>query len=151
MRTFWFFLIEHQSTILRRPLVTRVQLQRWRREECGFGNFNDQPRVNLDGSRFPKTILKFNGDVGLHPTQKPIQLCEYLTRTYSNLDDTVLDCCKGSGTTTVAALNTGRNGIGIEREEHYFKLAQERIDVATPQIQSYLKPHERINSPAHPR
>ena len=59
-------------------------------------------------------------------TQKPVALLEYLIRTYTNLGDTVLDNCMGSGSTAVAALKCGRNFIGIEKEEKYFLTAQER-------------------------
>jgi len=69
----------------------------------------------------------------MHPTQKPVALYEYLIRTYSNPGDTVLDFCFGSGTTIVAALNTWRNAIGIERDPDYFKLAQRRIEQASRQ------------------
>lgn len=69
-------------------------------------------------------------DLRLHPTQKPVELCEYLIKTYSNEDDTILDNCMGSGTTGVAAVNLNRNFIGIELEEKYFEIAKERIENA---------------------
>lgn len=62
-----------------------------------------------------------------HPTQKPVALCEYLIKTYTNEGETVLDNCMGSGTTGVAAKNLGRNFIGIEKDEKYFQIASERI------------------------
>ncbi|WP_031983743.1 DNA-methyltransferase, partial [Acinetobacter sp. 1130196] len=62
-----------------------------------------------------------------HPTQKPVALCEYLIRTYTNEGETVLDNTMGSGTTGVACVNTGRSFIGIEQEQKYFEIAQERI------------------------
>jgi site-specific DNA-methyltransferase (adenine-specific) len=79
--------------------------------------------------KFPETVLKFNvrEDRGLHPTQKPVALFEYLIRTYTNEGDTVLDNCIGSGTTAIACINTGRNYIGIEKEEKYCRIAEERI------------------------
>ena len=82
---------------------------------------------------YPKTILKFprpnniSGDGGHHPTQKPVKLYEYLIRTYTNAGETVLDICMGSGTTGVAAVQTGRNFIGIEKEQKYFEIASRRI------------------------
>lgn len=82
------------------------------------------------GVRYPKQILEFDAiDVKLmvHPTQKPVALMEYLIRTYTNEGDTVLDNTMGSGTTGVACVNTGRSFIGIERDEGYFKIAQDRI------------------------
>lgn len=78
---------------------------------------------------FPHTLLSFKHDKSLgHPTQKPVALLEYLVKTYTNGDDTVLDFTMGSGTTGVACIQTGRNFIGIEREPHYFTIAQKRID-----------------------
>lgn len=65
---------------------------------------------------------------GLHPTQKPVALMEYLIRTYSNEGDTVLDSCMGSGTTGVACANTGRRFIGIEQDAGYFAIARSRME-----------------------
>ncbi len=79
----------------------------------------------------PSDVLEFNvvpnRNGKLHPTQKPIELCEYLIKTYSNEGDTVLDNCMGSGTTGVACIRTNRNFIGVELDEKYFKIAEERI------------------------
>lgn len=66
----------------------------------------------------------------LHPTQKPVALLEYLIKTYTNEGETVLDNCMGSGSTGVACVNTDRNFIGIELDDHYFEVAKERIDKA---------------------
>jgi site-specific DNA-methyltransferase (adenine-specific) len=79
--------------------------------------------------RVPRSIQKFNTEVGLHPTQKPVALMEYLIKTYTKEGETVLDFTMGSGTTGVACVNTNRNFIGIENDEAYFKIAQERIGV----------------------
>ena len=89
---------------------------------------------------FPKTIIddipmesnlntppKF---LGMHPTQKPVALMEYLIKTYTNEGDTVLDNCMGSGSTIVACIKQKRNGIGIELDKTYFDKAKERIDYA---------------------
>jgi site-specific DNA-methyltransferase (adenine-specific) len=76
---------------------------------------------------YPRSILRFKNDTGLHPTQKPVALFEYLIRTYTNEGELVLDNCIGSGTTAIAAINTGRNFIGIEKEQNYFDDANERI------------------------
>lgn len=80
-----------------------------------------------DGTRNPTSVLDFDRQTGLHPTQKPVALMEYLIRTYTNDGETVLDNCMGSGTTGVACKNTGRNFIGIERDPEYFKIAKGRI------------------------
>lgn len=66
----------------------------------------------------------------LHPTQKPVDLLEYLIKTYTNEGETVLDNCMGSGSTGVACVNTNRDFIGIELDEKYFQIAQQRIDEA---------------------
>lgn len=80
--------------------------------------------------RYPSSIQKFNTEVGLHPTQKPVSLFEYLIRTYSNEGEIVLDNVIGSGTTAVAAINTNRHFIGIEKEPEYVEIAKRRIDEA---------------------
>ena len=78
--------------------------------------------------RCPESIIPF-GTVRktIHPTQKPVELMEYLIRTYTNEGETVLDNTMGSGTTGVACMNTGRRFIGIERDETYFNIARSRI------------------------
>ena len=80
--------------------------------------------------KFPESILLHPRERGLHPTQKPVTLMEYLIRTYTNKGETVMDNCMGSGTTGVACVNTGRNFIGIERDDKYFAIAQQRIEAA---------------------
>jgi site-specific DNA-methyltransferase (adenine-specific) len=78
----------------------------------------------------PSTILEFaNAQKTVHPTQKPVDLMEYLIRTYTDEGDTVLDSCMGSGTTGVAALKCNRKFIGIERDPEYFEIAKNRIGV----------------------
>lgn len=83
-----------------------------------------------DTERYPKNILKFksvNNYARVHPTQKPVELIEYLIRTYTDENHVVLDNCMGSGTTGVACVNTNRKFIGIEMDEGYFKVAETRI------------------------
>lgn len=76
---------------------------------------------------YPKSVINFSVERGLHPTQKPVALFEYLIHTYTNAGEVVLDNCIGSGTTAVAAINTGRQFIGIEREPEYVAIANQRI------------------------
>jgi site-specific DNA-methyltransferase (adenine-specific) len=83
----------------------------------------------LPEMRVPSSWQKFNTEVGLHPTQKPVALMEYLIRTYSNPGETVLDNCMGSGTTGVACKNLGRNFIGIENDAEHFATARGRLGV----------------------
>lgn len=81
-------------------------------------------------SNFPKQIIEFSNPSGkgqLHPTQKPIDLLEYLIKTYTQDGEVILDNCMGSGSTGVAALNLHRKFIGIELEPQYFEIAKNRI------------------------
>lgn len=85
-----------------------------------------------NGLRYPTQILKFQRDClicNLHPTQKPVALLEYLIKTYTNEKETVLDNCMGSGSTGVACINTNRDFIGFELDEHYFQIAKERLNI----------------------
>lgn len=89
--------------------------------------------------RFPTSIQTISTDTqssSLHPTQKPVALMEYLIKTYTNRGETVLDFTMGSGTTGVACVKSNRNFIGIEKDEAYFNIAQNRIDetIATPDL-----------------
>lgn len=95
------------------------------------GLYRDNVITVNNGDRYPLTILSFSKETGLHPTQKPVALLEYLIKTYTNEGDVVLDNCMGSGSTGVACVNTGRNFIGIELDEKYFNIAKERIDKST--------------------
>ena len=93
---------------------------------------NKRTPNDLSGMKFPKTIQtfpKYSSQCGLHPTQKPVALMEYLIRTYTNPSDVILDPCCGSGTTLLAAHNEDRNYIGIEKEEKYFVVSRERLCV----------------------
>ena len=83
------------------------------------------------GVRHPSTILdfpqKWRRQDQVHPTQKPVELMEWLIKAYSDESDVVLDNCMGSGTTGVACVKLGRRFIGIEKEEKYFNIAKKRI------------------------
>jgi len=94
---------------------------------------------NRDGKKYsewrnPSSIQFFNNrircDRGIHPTQKPVRLLQYLIKTYTNEGETVLDFTFGSGTTGLAAQNTNRKFIGIEKDDKYFKIACRRISDA---------------------
>ena len=83
------------------------------------------------GWRYPTQVLSFQRDIltsNLHPTQKPVALCEYLIKTYTNEGETVLDNCAGSFTTAVACDNTNRNWICIEKEEEYCNIGLTRVN-----------------------
>ena len=86
-----------------------------------------------ESTGYPRQVLDFPSEGStVHPTQKPVALMEYLIRTYTNPGDTVLDNCMGSGTTGVAAMQSGRKFIGIERDPDYFAICQKRIGEAAP-------------------
>ena len=85
-----------------------------------------------EGAKFKSNILEYKKDYdGLHPTQKPILLLEDLLKTFSNENDLVVDLTMGSGSTAIACMNTNRNFIGIEKDEAYFKIAEQRINART--------------------
>ncbi len=92
------------------------------------GNHGKYKKDKIDELRFPSSVQSINVERGLHPTQKPVKLCEYFIKTYSNERDTVLDVCAGSGTTGVACLNTNRNFILIEKEKKYYDIIKERLN-----------------------
>ena len=89
------------------------------------------PPKKQEELRYPGTVRLYNnrskGNVGSHPNQKPVELLEYLIRTYTKEGDLVLDFTMGSGSTGVACQNTNRDFIGIELDTEYFKIARERI------------------------
>ena len=96
----------------------------------GVGSGNIKPYEDI-GFRYPSNILKFNRvprGKNKHPTQKPVDLLEWLIKTYSNSEDVVLDFTMGSGSTGVAAKRLNRSFIGIELNKEFFDIAKDRID-----------------------
>lgn len=104
-----------------------------------YGN-SDKDRITapyLSDEYHPVNIIEISNAARagkIHPTQKPVALMEYLIKTYTNEGEIVLDFTMGSGTTGVACVNTGRNFIGIERDEKYFQIAQKRIAEANNKL-----------------
>lgn len=94
-------------------------------------NYGKQKNTHYDSTeRYPKSVFTFSSDKqkkSLHPTQKPVDLLEYLIKTYSNEGNTVLDNCAGSGSSGEACNNTNRNYILIEKEEKYIQIIQNRL------------------------
>lgn len=94
-------------------------------------NYNKHGLTGYDSTeRYPRSVQVFRSDKqkkALHPTQKPVALFEYLIKTYTNKNETVLDNCMGSGTTAIACINTNRNYIGFELDEGYYNMMNERI------------------------
>lgn len=106
--------------------------KRWNTQEAvdkqsNYGS-HKQNISQSDGKRLPTTVLHFNRiERPQHPTQKPVDMLEYLIKMYSNEGDIILDFTMGSGSTGVACGRTNRNFIGIEKDENYFQIAEERI------------------------
>jgi site-specific DNA-methyltransferase (adenine-specific) len=92
--------------------------------------FGDKPSTSTDnptGDRHPTSIIQCPNKKGKHPTAKPVELCEWLIKSYSNEGDTILDFTMGSGTTGEACKNLKRKFIGIEMDEAYFKICEQRL------------------------
>lgn len=94
-------------------------------------NYEEYELTTYDSTdRYPRDVLTFKWDKQksrLHPTQKPVEACEYFIKTYTNEGDIVLDNCMGSGTTGVACKNLNRKFIGIELDKNYFDIAKNRL------------------------
>lgn len=103
-------------------------------------NYSNKKRVttvNLTGKRYPRDVLHINSRdeaKTYHPTQKPLELIEYMIKTYTNEGDTVLDNVMGSGQTGVACQELRRNFIGMEKEHKYFEIAKNRIESAGKEV-----------------
>ena len=95
-----------------------------------YGSNSKSTDTQSDGDRYPRDVIKFNNVIRSlsHPTQKPVALLEYLIKTYTNENETVLDNTMGSGSTGVACVNTHRNFIGMELDPKYFEIAKNRIN-----------------------
>jgi len=118
------------------PIMTE-RPENKKRTSRAVSKSKSSPLANIDLEKrqyntfYPRTILKYSNGYQqkrLHPTQKPVELFEYLIKTYTNENDIVLDNCIGSGTTAIACINANRQYIGIEKEEKYFNIANERIN-----------------------
>lgn len=95
-----------------------------------YGTVDSSKENNTTDERHPTTILEFNNPYKpIHKTQKPVDLCEWLIKSYSNEGDLVVDFCMGSGSTGEACKNTNRKFVGIEKDEEIFKVASERLNV----------------------
>jgi site-specific DNA-methyltransferase (adenine-specific) len=118
---------DKQCTYNPQMIKGKMQLKNTGGNSSNYNDFKAQPHYSDE--YYPKSILEFplprfkDG----HPTQKPVPLCEYLIKTYSNEGELVLDNCCGSGTTAIACLNTNRDYICIEKEEKYCQIANQRV------------------------
>src|SRR5699024_530036 len=95
--------------------------------------------INNEGVRYPSSVQKFSNknNGGVHATQKPVALFEYLIKTYTNEGETVLDNCIGSGTTAIACINTERNFISFELDKTYYEKSLERIKQLITQMELF--------------
>ena len=122
-----------QCTYNPQKTIGHILKQTCRKKESQTDVYGTLTKDNYYSSteRYPRSIQIFSTDTqlsALHPTQKPVKLLEYLIKTYTLENETVLDNCMGSGSTGIACKNLNRNFIGIELDEYYFKLAKERIE-----------------------
>jgi DNA modification methylase len=109
--------------------LTKVDKMVTRTNKGNYGECSKTTKQEFTG--YPRSIVEFNSVSSkeqIHPTQKPIDLLEYLIKTYTNENEIVLDNCMGSGSTIIAAINTNRKYIGIEMDENYFNIAKDRIE-----------------------
>lgn len=97
-------------------------------ENLATGEGYERTSGTYDGKRYPRSVLKFNVEKGLHPTQKPVSLFEYLIKTYTNEGDLVVDCCAGSGTTAFASKNTNRRFIVNDYSSEYIEVINQRVN-----------------------
>ena len=105
-----------------------------------YGKFLRSSSGSEDGLRFPGNLLSFSSvQRTVHPTQKPVELCEYLIKTYTRPGEVVADICAGSGTTAVAALNMGRRFVCFETAPAFYAPATERIRLATEAVKAGQK------------
>lgn len=142
LRTYENISIFYRKQPTYNPQMTDAKPERIRplsnaNKEGARNNITNSNNCKVDAAydpnkRYPLNIIKFSNPVSkaIHPTQKPVALLEYLIKTYTNENETVLDFTMGSGTTGVACKSLNRNFIGIELDEQYFKIAEDRINSA---------------------
>ena len=125
--------IKYKPIMIDREVARKDVDSEYSRTELVGGKTTKKQSKITRTQKYPKTILTFSNASQkgkLHPTQKPVPLLEYLIKTYTDENETVLDFTMGSGSTGVACLNTDRKFIGIELDETYFNIAKERIEDA---------------------
>ncbi len=123
-----------QKTEGHKPINSYTKVADIQNKTSVYGKVKTDVSGGGETDRYPRSVQIFSSDKQktkldgtIHPTQKPVALCEYLIKTYTNEGDLVLDNCAGSGTTLVAAKNLNRQFIGIEKEEEYYKICLERL------------------------
>jgi len=124
--------IMHENR-LKRNFVGNVEKSKKKSDNWGE-QYDYNSNIQNDSKSYPRSIIEQTTVIGnseekvAHPTQKPVALFEWLVKTYTNEGDIVLDNTMGSGTTAIACMNTDRNFIGIELDEHYFAIAKKRVE-----------------------
>lgn len=104
------------------------------RDKKTYGDFGENTTIS-NGTRYPRDVFVFKHPKDkVHPTAKPVELLEYLIKTYTLEGETVLDFTMGAGSTGIAAMNTGRKFIGVEMDKKYFDIAENRIKSAIDNI-----------------
>ena len=115
-----------------KPLNKKISRIRNNTEKGYINLKKNEQNYTQEFTNYPSDVLTEYFEVGtnekFHPNQKPTNLLEFLIKTYTNENDLVLDNCMGSGSTGIAAKNTGRKFIGIEKDEEYYKIAKNRIE-----------------------
>jgi site-specific DNA-methyltransferase (adenine-specific) len=108
-----------------------------------YGKVGYSKKNNIT-TRYPRSIIKFNIDMkkAIHPTQKPVELCQYLIKTYTKENETILDNCSGSGTTGVACKYINRKCILIEKDEKYFQMGIDRINNPERQLKEKVSKYD---------
>lgn len=118
-----------QKTHGHKRKVSTAEHKRSSKKTTVYGAYKANTYDSTD--RYPTSVMTYSTDKqksAYHAAQKPVALCEYLIKTYTNEGETVLDNCMGSGSTGVACVNTDRNFIGMELDEKYFEIAKQRIE-----------------------
>ena len=116
------------------PIKEKIEKVKKIKRNGNNGNSETSPlkysdnRVSIYTEKYPTSIKKFKRDKGLHPTQKPVALLEYLIKTYTKENEVILDNCMGSGSTGIACVNTNRKFIVIDLDVNYYNISKQRID-----------------------
>ena len=126
--------------MLKREKIRKDKVSTVKSGSCQHLNFKNKRKGEyIYDEYYPTDILRFNSESKpIHPTQKPVALLEYLIKTYTLENETVLDFTMGSGSTGVACVNTNRDFIGIELDDKYFSIAKDRIEAAQKEVQNVI-------------
>ena len=135
---------KNSSTYNPQGLVACLKVNKRTRGNGNYDEVNNKLENVALFENYPKSVLNFKVEVGLHPTQKPVALLEYLIKTYTQENETVLDFTFGSGSTGVACVNTNRSFVGIELDENYFNIAEKRIQDALDNKEKNDEPLQKL-------